>query len=887
MSASPKLSSFVSGFSRLPVENSDTVDSPYFPTLQPEHREDIALTTAPGVTQLDFSAVRWSRKEFVGPLSPFTETFSIDVQSNTIAQPNSALSDELIGTTRAPMITGPITEPNDSLTQATQTLLGPNNPGAVSFSGYIGDNPNFAPGRDVDIFVVRMNAGDRLTLDIDAEEFGSFLDSGLRLFDASGNELALSDDNAAPGEEDFYLDSYLDFVATETGNYYIGVSGYGNLDYDPFAPGSGKGGSTGDYELTMSLSGHSEETNDTLTTAILTGLTENTPGTVNYTGAIGDNPNVRPGYDVDVYAVQLGEGDTLIADLDSLAGSYLDSVFRLFDSEGNEVAFSDDDADFDEDFGYDSFLSFTATAAGNYFLSVSGHGNSDYDPFFEGSGSPGSTGDYTLSLAIASTLGGDLAGDSISEAYDTGVSSANPDPFTLTTVIGDNPAFSPGLDVDFFSFQINQGDLVTIDIDLGFDLDDLGDSVLILFDEFGNELFYSDDGAAPGEPYTFESYISFIAPETGTYYVGVSGYGNDWYDPFTPGSGYEAYNTGEYSIEIAITNAPEGDFSTIYGYGMVDASVAVAAAVGALPFEDVDDLGGDLWGLDLVNAPAAWAQGYTGEGTIVAVLDTGVDYTHIDLAGNIWSNPGEVADNGMDDDGNGFVDDVMGWNFIDDTNDPADWYGHGTHVSGTIAGLNNGFGITGVAYDTLIMPVSVIGDYSIQDDYEYLRDIASGIYYAVDNGADVINMSLGYYPEWFYDGWPIEADEVVNAIAYAHEQGTVVVMAAGNDYGTEPGYPAIYSTDWGISVGAVDSFGQMTYFSNYAGFTELSYVVAPGDFVYSTVPGDGYDYYSGTSMASPHVAGVAALMMGANPDLTAEEVIALLTETANPDEVTV
>lgn len=320
---------------------------------------------------------------------------------------------------------------------------------------------------------------------------------------------------------------------------------------------------------------------------------------------------------------------------------------------------------------------------------------------------------------------------------------------------------------------------------------------------------------------------------------------------------------------------------------MVDAAAAVAAATGSDPFADVDDLGSYLWGLDRVNAPEAWAQGYTGEGVVVAVLDTGVDYLHPDLMDNIWTNAGEIADNGIDDDGNGFIDDVIGWSFVDDSNDPTDWYGHGTHVAGTIAGLNDGFGITGVAYDATIMPVTVIGDWLVQDEYEFLQDLADGIYYAVDNGADVINLSLGYDPAWYGGTLPPEADAVEAAIAYAHSQNTVVVMASGNEYASQPGYPAIYSADWGISAGAVDIDGQLADFSNYAGVNVLDYVVGPGVDVFSTIPNGEYDYFSGTSMATPHVAGVAALVMGANPNLTAAEVEDILTSTANPNSVIV
>lgn len=852
-----------------------------------------SLTDLPAHTVVDDSELLalMSRTPIIESSGPDAALTGSSLRLDSAAL-SAAASDSLTGTTAQASLTGPTDESNDSLTQAIQTLISSSNPNSVSFSGTIGDNPNLAPELDVDFYTVQMSEGDRLTLDIDANEVGSLLDSGLRIFDATGREIALSDDDAAPDDAFSSLDSYLDFTATEAGHYYIGVSGFANFDYDAFVAGSGSLGSTGNYTLNMSLSTSVAESNDTLTTATSTGLTTHTPGTVNYMGAIGDNPSTIPTFDVDMYAVQLGEGDTLTADLDGESGSFLDSVFRLFDSEGNEIAFSDDDTAPSEDSSYDSFLSFTATEAGNYFLGISGYGNFEYDPFFEGSGISGGTGAYSLSLTVTAdtSIDGDLVGDSITDAYATGLSSSSPGTFTLNTTIGDNPAFASGLDVDFFSFQLDQGDLATIDVDFVTGNTALDDSVLILFDEQGNELAFSDDGAAPDETFSFESYLSFLAAETGTYYVGVSGYDNWWYDPFTPGSGDVSLSTGDYDLEITVAPSdvdPNSSFSSIYGYGMVDAAAAVAAATGSDPFAEVDDLGGDLWGLDMVNAPEVWNQGYTGEDVVVAVLDTGIDYTHPDLADNIWTNTSEIVGNGVDDDGNGFIDDVIGWNFVDDSNDPMDFDSHGTHVAGTIAGLNDGFGITGVAHDATIMPVAVIGDWLVQDDLEYLQDVADGILYATDNGADVINMSLGYDPAWFGGTLPPEANAIEEAIAYAQAQGTVVVMAAGNEYAAQPGYPAIYSADWGISAGAVDINAELAPFSNYAGINELDYVVGPGVDVYSTVPNGEYDEFSGTSMASPHIAGVAALVMEANPDLTAAEVEDILTSTANPNGVVV
>ncbi|MEZ6116119.1 MAG: S8 family serine peptidase [Pirellulaceae bacterium] len=149
--------------------------------------------------------------------------------------------------------------------------------------------------------------------------------------------------------------------------------------------------------------------------------------------------------------------------------------------------------------------------------------------------------------------------------------------------------------------------------------------------------------------------------------------------------------------------------------------------------------GANDWNLNAINAPEVWSQGYTGEGIVVAVVDTGVDWTHVDLASNIWTNADEIAGDGIDNDRNGYVDDVYGWNFANRNANVQDANGHGTHVAGTIASLRNGSGSTGVAHDAQIMPVKVLGNNGSGSDYA----VSQGIRYAVDNGADVINLSLG------------------------------------------------------------------------------------------------------------------------------------------------
>ncbi|HIK42052.1 MAG TPA: S8 family serine peptidase [Thermoleptolyngbya sp. M55_K2018_002] len=331
---------------------------------------------------------------------------------------------------------------------------------------------------------------------------------------------------------------------------------------------------------------------------------------------------------------------------------------------------------------------------------------------------------------------------------------------------------------------------------------------------------------------------------------------------------YWANETGNYSLTLSAPNAqpPANGFNSTYGYGLVNAAAAVAQSIGRTPFTPVADAG-HSWSNNLVNAPEVWAQGYTGRNVVVAVVDTGVDYTHSDLDANIWRNTREIAGNGIDDDGNGFVDDVRGWNFANGNNNPMDVNGHGTHVAGTIAAENNGTGITGVAYNAQIMPVKVLGD----DGSGTNLSVARGIRYAADNGANVINLSLG-------GGY---SSDIESAIAHAVSRGAIVVMAAGNEGAARPSNPASLAIQYGVSVGAIDSSGNLASFSNRAGTdSRMQHVVAPGVNILSTRPGGRYQSLNGTSMATPHVAGVVALMRQANPNLTDAQVRQILTSSA-------
>lgn len=333
---------------------------------------------------------------------------------------------------------------------------------------------------------------------------------------------------------------------------------------------------------------------------------------------------------------------------------------------------------------------------------------------------------------------------------------------------------------------------------------------------------------------------------------------------------------GDRSSYIADrSNATATTSSTRYnstnGYGTINAAAAVARAIGQNTFADVPKLGGDNWGADLIKAPEVWAKGYTGKDIVVAVLDTGVDYNHKDLKNNIWRNPREIPGNYIDDDNNGYVDDSYGWNFFNNNNNTLDKVnGHGTHVAGTIAGEKNNYGVTGIAYNAKIMPVKVTNDTS-PSALTTRISLANGIYYAVDNGANVINVSLSS---------PNPNCIEKSAIDYASSKGVTVVMAAGNDGSPLPDYPARFAYKSGIAVGAVDRNNNLADFSNRAGTNEITYVTAPGAGVYSSYLCNQYETANGTSAATPHVAGVVALMLSANPNLTAEQVRQMITDTA-------
>jgi subtilisin family serine protease len=339
------------------------------------------------------------------------------------------------------------------------------------------------------------------------------------------------------------------------------------------------------------------------------------------------------------------------------------------------------------------------------------------------------------------------------------------------------------------------------------------------------------------------------------------------------------------------------DLSGHYIFGLPE-RLSVKEAMGRLAGEDIvacvepnylmktQDIPNDpeypkQWALGNIRAPLAWDLDIGPVGAVIAVIDTGVDYTHPDLWENLWHNLAEIPGNGIDDDGNGFIDDDIGWDFVETTDDcsdadcggrdrdPMDAQGHGTHVAGILGAVtNNNTGIAGVSPNARIMAVRA--GYEEYDGGGVLEvdDAVSAIYYACDNGADILNLS------WGGTGISSRDSEILaSAVQWASEAGVLVCAAAGNEGSDEPFYPAAYEFPNVMAVGSTTQSGEKAPTSNYGDWVDVS---APGVQIWSTCVGGGYCYKSGTSMAAPHVAGLAALLFSRFPGWPVEVIIAQL-----------
>lgn len=282
-------------------------------------------------------------------------------------------------------------------------------------------------------------------------------------------------------------------------------------------------------------------------------------------------------------------------------------------------------------------------------------------------------------------------------------------------------------------------------------------------------------------------------------------------------------------------------------------------------------------GVALMNAPRVWSElGFTGRGVVVGIIDTGACITHPDLANQIWTNPGEIAGNGIDDDNNGYIDDIHGWNFESNNNNVSDSAAHGTHTAGTVVGDGTNGTQTGMAPDAELMILKFWNSFSGE------QSVWDGIQYGVDNGAQVLTASLGW-PHSTNPDRPTWRAICENAMA----AGVVVVFAAGNEGnccpptdsvrtpGDVPDMITVGATDCNDSIASFSSVGPITW-QNIPPYNDFPYppgkikptICAPGVNTKSTYfDCSGYTQMSGTSMATPHIAGAIALMLEANPAL--------------------
>ncbi len=269
-------------------------------------------------------------------------------------------------------------------------------------------------------------------------------------------------------------------------------------------------------------------------------------------------------------------------------------------------------------------------------------------------------------------------------------------------------------------------------------------------------------------------------------------------------------------------------------------------------------------GIDM-NLPEAWELTVGSPDTVVAVIDTGVDYDHADLRDNMWRNPGEIPDNGIDDDQNGYIDDVYGINAINNSGDPFDDNGHGTHVAGVIgAAGNNAIGLAGINWDIRMIAVKFLNS----SGWGSLFDAVKAVDYVTALKQRGVNVVLSNN-SWAGGGFYASLD---SAIGRAADAGILFVAAAGNDamnIDSNPMYPASYQRPNIISVAAIDSSGNLAYFSNY-GAASVD-IAAPGVSIPSTYPYSRYTWMSGTSMATPHVSGALALLSSYAPAMSWQE----------------
>ena len=388
--------------------------------------------------------------------------------------------------------------------------------------------------RDVDLFSFKVSAGQRVSFDIDRPS-GS-LDSVIRLFNSTGVQTHYNDDGRGAGESST-SESFLDVTFVAAGTYYLGVSGYGNSTYNALTGNGDANGTTGVFNLVVTpvtpFTTTVNDTDDQISEAQNLGAL---PAIRSLTGK-----TIELATDVDMFTFTVNAGQRVTFDIDRPSGN-LDSVIRLFNASGTQLQSNDDGIAPGEALTDESYLDVTFAVAGTYALGVSGFGNANYNAVTGAGDTNGRTGAFTLVVTPFPSKASD-ADDQLSEALKLGTVSA---PFSVTGNTIDVAA-----DVDMFSFQVTAGQRMTFDLDRpSGELD----SIIRLFDSTGTQFKINDDGRGEGESSTRESFLDVTFGAAGTYYLGVSGYGNSTYNAVT-GAGDKDGKTGAYNVVVTLFDA--------------------------------------------------------------------------------------------------------------------------------------------------------------------------------------------------------------------------------------------------------------------------------------------------------------------------------------------
>jgi subtilisin family serine protease/subtilisin-like proprotein convertase family protein len=509
----------------------------------------------------------------------------------------------------------------DTLSTARATRLLAFTPGDhfVLSSAHLGDGTYAA--KDVDFYQLTATAGSSITATTSAAEGGTAVDTVLRLFNSTGNPVTINDNANGSAY------SRLDYTFPTSGTYYLGISGAPNTGYQPNSGGSGIAGSTGDYRLDVSLD-IGDTMNKALATNLVLGGQFTRPSVILGDGVSGDT-------DVDIFQFTAPVGSTLKAVTGLPAGGTpMDTLVRLFDSAGNELA--------DNDSGVDLYsrLSYTFATAGTYFVGVSGALNSSYSASVAGSGVAGSTGTYSLELSLD-------VGDTLSTAVSTGLDGAGSFSQAIAW-IGDG--HYDGSDVDLYQLTADANSVLmamTSQATGGTTMD----TFLRVFDSNGNPL------AAETNAPLF-SRLHYIIPTTGTYYVGVSGANNNSYSTTVGGSGSQG-STGNYRLDLTLKGLTEGEveLSTLLAtnadssLGFVVSGLQNRLSMG-MPrkYEPVGDINGDSIDDFLLASPSAtttpptYSQAYLIFGQ-AGGFPTGIDLNELDGSAGYVINGVEAGDN--------------------------------------------------------------------------------------------------------------------------------------------------------------------------------------------------------------------------------------------------